>query len=246
MELCDYKKTNYTPASPYSPTTSYSKRVSYKTATSSPECYKNFKDGVFMENVQPNTRVNQDYCKTNNMCKDNQNYVYLNQRGVEISPFFVPSDRCGYKSIQADGRLYDVPRGYKMELDTPPIQVVYDSKHDNISGKSTYPGYDDKYRDYASVKGGQIQYYISKDIAQPFFSPVYSMPSQTKGYMYTDPMGTKRPQFEKTFDNTRMKHTNMLSFVEDTTKFRDDIISLQQQKNNESRYDLMYVNNMTK
>ena len=203
------------------------------------------KNGVFMREAEPSRRIEQNYCRFNNQCPDTEAYTYLNERGVKPSPFFEPStlpyvNGTVYRSVRADDRLYDTSRDYNMKLDIPPIQVYYDLIHDNVSGSKELSGYGKNYKDYKSVTGGQIQYYVDKDIAQPFPAPVYAFPTESVGKIYRDPQGTVRPQFEKSFDSERGRRTGMLSFIEDTTKFRDDIISKQQQTHNERRYDLVY------
>lgn len=252
MSLCNYAQSNYTPPFSYgtkkfqsdNPRSGLSASNRYAKMSSLGHSYP-YKTGddsasYILNDIQPSMVVKEDYCKTNNMCQNTDAYTYLNKRGVDPSPDFVKTPECGYKSTRPDGRLYDTSRNYKMKLDIPPIQVVYDLKHDNVDGKPKYNNYGRNYDSYESVNAGQIQYYIDKEIAQPFFSPVYSMPSETHGTVYTDPMGTKKPQFTKTFNNSRLQHTNMLSSIEDTTKHREDIMSLQQRKHNEQRYDLMY------
>lgn len=235
MALC--KNTAYVP--PYSFGTSSLGLEKYSTLKSygnSPFPEKQ----VITNEIQPQRLAKRTYCKTNNMCADTETYKYLNKRGVEPSPFFKQTPQGDYKSTVPDDRLYDTSRNYNMTLDIPPIQVYYDLKHDNMDGSKKLRNYGRRYVDYASVNAGQIQYYIDKDISQPFFSPVYGMPSKTTGYMWRDPMGTLKPQFEKDFDNTRLQHVNMLSSIEDTTKHRDDIIARQQRTHNERRYDLIY------
>ena len=171
---------------------------------------------------------------------DSDTYTYLNKRGVEPSPFFKQTEKGTYKSTVPDDRLYDTSRNYNMELDAPPIQVFYDLKHDNMDGSSKLHNYGRKYGDYSSVNGGQIQYYIDKDLADPFFAPVYGVPTKTTANEWKDPMGTTKVQFNKEFDNSRLTRSDMLSEVEDTTKHRDDIMARQQRTHNERRYDLLY------
>lgn len=234
---CGNLMSKYTPPSSYK---TVARKKSYGNMSSYTSCREMPDKAVFLTETQPNTFIKSDFCRSNNMCESNSTYTYLNQRGVETSPFFKKDNVCGYESVIQDGRLYDTSRNLVMSLDTPPIQVHYNSKHDTISGKPQYNDYGRNYKDYRSVNLGQIQYYIDTDISQPFISPVYSMPSKTTGQIYTDPMGAKRPEFTKTFDMSRREHTNMLSSIEDTTKHREDIMSLQQQRHNEQRYDVMY------
>ena len=232
MYLC--KDPTYSPA--YANNKSAEK---YKRATDM-STYSYPKQEMLFEKSLPARLEQPTYCKTNNMCKDTETYTYLNERGVKPSPFFAKTENGDYKSTVPDDRLYDTSRNYNMTLDIPPIQVFYDLKHDNMAGKATLHNYGRKYKDYATVSGGQIQYYVDKDIADPFFAPVYGTPSRSTGYVWKDPMGETKVQFEKTFDNSRKTRIGMLSAVEDTTKHRDDIMSRQQRTHNERRYDLVY------
>jgi hypothetical protein len=240
MSLCNYKTSSYKP--PYSYGTGksktfekYSKMSSYGKGYDLTSEYKE-------SEIQPNTFTKNNYCKTNNLCQNSETYTFLNKRGVESSPYFTKSYNCGYKSTRQDSRLVDTSRNVTMNLDVPPIQVAYDVKHDNMDGKRIGQGktYGKHYDSYADVNAGQIQYYVDSEIAQPFFSPVYAMQSEVDKTMYIDPMGTKKPQFTKKFNEKRQEHTNMLSSIEDTTKHREDIMSLQQRVHNERRYDLVY------
>jgi hypothetical protein len=198
------------------------------------------KNKLLLETSSPNRLAAPTYCKTNNMCENNATYTYLNKRGVGQSPFFQKTEAGTYKSTIQDDRLFDTSRNYNMTLDTPPIQVFYDLKHDNVSGSTELHDYGRNYTSYNTVNAGQIQYYIDKDISDPFFAPVYGLPSKTTAYAWNDPMGTPKIQFEKKFDTLRMTRTGMLSSIEDTTKHRDDIMARQQRTHNERRYDLVY------
>jgi hypothetical protein len=192
---------------------------------------------ILINEPQPSRVSMPTYCTANNQCINNNTYTYLNNRGVEPSPYFEKTNEGLYKSKRPDDRLYDTTRDVNMQLDIPPIQVVYDLKQDNIYKSSHYGK---NYKNYESINAGQIQYYIDKDIAQPFFSPLYAFPTDSIGYLWKDPMEMTKPQFEKKFDTKRYTRTGMLSSIEDTTKHRDDIIARQQRNHNERRYDLVH------
>ena len=233
MELC--KSPNYTPAFMNNKSAERYKKAKEMYTHPYPQ------NKLLLDTMSPERLANPSYCPYNNQCENNETYTYLNKRGVEPSPFFEKTSDGTYKSTVPDDRLYDTSRNYNMKLDIPPIQVFYDLKHDNMDGSKKLHNYGRGYTDYKSVNAGEIQYYIDKDIADPFFAPVYGMPSKTTAYAWDDPMGTTKVQFEKKFDNSRQKHTNMLSSVEDTTKHRDDIMARQQRTHNERRYDLVYA-----
>jgi hypothetical protein len=180
-------------------------------------------------------------CRLNNACQNDANYTYLNERGVKESPFFESAkgqvtERV-FKTTKADARLVDAGRDYRQELDIKPIQVYYDLIHDNVSQNPDLNGYGKNYKGYSSVSGGQIQYYIDKEQANPFFRPVYASTTNTVGYTYKDPMDSVKPQFEKAYPKESFTG---LSWLDDSCSFRDDITALQQRKNNEQRYEYVH------
>lgn len=232
MELC--KDKNYSPAFMNNRSAEKYKRANEMQSFQYPQ------KKLLMVSPSPSRLEQPTYCRYNNQCENSEAYTYLNKRGVEPSPFFEKTAKGDYKSTVPDDRLYDTSRNYNMTLDKPPIQVYYDLKHDNMDGSKKLHNYGRGYTDYKSVNAGQIQYYFDKDLADPFFAPVYGMPSTATAFTWDDPMGTTKVQFEKKFDNSRRKHTNMLSSIEDTTNHRDDIMARQQRTHNERRYDLVH------
>lgn len=209
----------------------YSKLQKYTT----PLC-KPFKQTVFLDEEQPNFETSQNMCRKNNECKDDNVYTYLNKRGVEQSPYFVQEKDGKYISKKPDGRMIDSSRSYQQELDIKPIQVVYNLIHDNVSGNPELKDYGKNYKNYSTVTGGQIQYYIDKD-EEAFNSPVYAAKTKATGIMYKDPMDSIKPQFDKQYPTESFTG---LSWLDDSCSFRDDIISKQQRVNNQRRYELMY------
>jgi len=125
-----------------------------------------------------------------------------------------------------------------MQIGEKPAQVVYNMFKDNVSGNPALKDYGRNYSDYASINAGQIEYYIDKDLAEPFFNPVYAMPSKSVGIAYRDPMGNVTPIYNKEYSTEEIP--DGLSFINDSTKFRDDIISRQQRGHNSQRYELVY------
>jgi hypothetical protein len=209
---------------------------SYTSVTCQP-----FQNKIFLNEAEPKFDIHKNMCRTNNACKDDATYSYLCERGVKESPFFVPAKgqvmEKVYKSTKADGRLVDPSRDYTQELDIKPIQVYYDLINDNISQNPELNGYGKNYRNYSTVTGGQIQYYIDKELADPFPRPVYAATTNSIGYTYKDPMDAIKHQFEKAYPKESFSG---LSWLDDSCSFRDDITALQQRKHNEQRYELVH------
>lgn len=198
---------------------------------------------VIFNQPEPSEKITtDDMCPFNNGCKDSQNYTYLNERGVKPSPFFKKEKgeflNNTFASTVPDGRLVDIGRGgFTQTLDTKPIQVFYDLIHDNISQSEELNSYGLGYKSYQTTNGGQIQYYVDKEIADPFFSPVYGMKSTGTGTLWEDPMSARKVQFNKEYPSKNMA---CLSWIQDSSSQRDDLTALQQRKYNEQRYDLLY------
>ena len=132
--------------------------------------------------------------------------------------------------------MIDTSRSYRQELDIKPIQVVYDLINDNISRNPDLNNYGTNYKDYSTVTGGQIQYYIDKE-EEAFNNPVYAAKTKATGIMYKDPMDSIKPQFDKEYPTESFTG---LSWLDDSCSFRDDITSKQQRVINQRRYELVY------
>jgi len=195
---------------------------------------------VFLNNTEPSLDVlnTNNMCKVNFTCKNTPTHTYLNELGIDQSPYFKPTPEGKYTSVRADSRLIDERHNYNMQLNEKPSQVIYDDLNDNISGNPALKNYGKNYTDYASINAGQIRYYIDKDLAEPFFNPVYAMKSKSVGIAYKDPMDNQVPIYNKEYSTETIP--DGLSFINDTTKFRDDIISRQQRVHNSQKYELTY------
>ena len=215
----------------------YGKLKSY----ASPICGE-FEHRTFINDVEPSMSMTTDQmCRTNNQCTDNNMYKFLNKRGVEDSPYFEKDSNGAMMSMKADARLYDARHSYFMQLDSSPIQVVYDQINDNISGNPKLTGYGKNYTGYGNVTGGQIQYYIDKESSEPFYSPVYGTKAKSIGTTYRDPMDSVKPHYDREYPSYgEFQDGTCLSFLDDTTKFRDDIISRQQRVHNQQKFELVY------
>lgn len=158
------------------------------------------------------------------------------------SPFLCPQpsddkecDKTVYVSNVSDARAVDAVRGIQTRVDTVPYQVYYDQINDNISNDPKLSYYGQGMRKYEDIDYGQITYYVDKSIAQPFYEPVFNIKSETTGWIFNDPMDSTKPQYRKAYPSN--VKTSNLSFLDDTSKQREDIIMLQQLKRNQQRYE---------
>jgi hypothetical protein len=149
--------------------------------------------------------------------------------------------------ISNDPRLLDVLRAQYLPLDRPPmtgnvkLKDVYDKKIDNYK-----TGY---LKNYSDINDGQITYYIDKSIENAFYKPVYSEPSIETTNLLQDPMGSIKTEHNRTaIVNTQNPATTSyqcypynLSFIQDSASYREDLIALQQRKNNQQKWSARWT-----
>lgn len=143
--------------------------------------------------------------------------------------------------LSLDPRLYNSPRADYLVLDRPPMSG--DVKLKNIYDKK-YTNYGRGMKPYELIDDGQIVYYVDKSIQDAFYKPVYSEPSIDHATLFQDPMGAMKPEYTRqaiinTGNPSVTAYTDYpycLSFMQDTQTQREDIISYQQRKNNQSKW----------
>jgi len=147
----------------------------------------------------------------------------------------------GEQVFKNDPRLYHAGHGQWMALDTPPLtssMTLLEIPHDPKLNR-----YGQNYRDYEDITEGQIMYYVDKSISRPFFEPNFTTTAEVRGRLYQDPMGAVKPQYHRipikqynTVGSPRNNYEGGLSWIEDTTNHREDIMALQQIRNNQQKY----------
>jgi hypothetical protein len=223
-------------SNPYQNNNAYGKLQNYNTPICRP-----YENKVFLQEEQPTKNTTRNMCRLNNGCQTNENFTYFNERGVKESPFFKSEETkiCpnGFVSRVNDARMVDTARNYNQQLDIKPIQVYYNLINDNISGNPELKDYGKNYKSYSTVTGGQIQYYLDKDLSIPFYRPVYAATTKAVGYNWKDPMDSIKPQFEKEYPTESF---TSLSWLDDSCSFRDDITALQQRTHNQQNFSMVY------
>lgn len=143
--------------------------------------------------------------------------------------------------ISMDPRLYSSTRADYLVLDRPPMDG-------NVRLKDLYSSKLDCYgigfKPYDQINDGQITYYIDESIKDAFYKPVYSEPAEEISVLYKDPMGSMKPEYNRKALINTYNHTVTesdcypygLSFIQDSQSFREDIIALQQRKNNQEKW----------
>lgn len=156
----------------------------------------------------------------------------------------IPSQN-GCQPIQyagLDPRLYDAARGFLCPLNLPPItSKIY---LDRLATDKSLDNYGQYYKNYQDINAGQKMYYIDRSIEDPYTTPVFAVSANANGYMFKDPMDSYKPEYIRTplkcdnliGQNERNIYQGSLSFMEDTLNFREDIISKQMAKQNQTSW----------
>lgn len=142
-----------------------------------------------------------------------------------------------------DPRLFDTRRNIQTQFEDPPNQSLINP----FSVSSTYGPNPhiakNFYPTYADINAGQIRYYADKDIEKIVFKPLFITPATTVDYDFIDPMGTTKHQYVRVpliitnpISNPDGIPRQTLSFLEDTTNHREDIMIQQMNRINSQRW----------
>ena len=176
-------------------------------------------------------------------------YKYLNPQAItqKYGDDFIKNscriEGCNSEIYEStDPRLLDVRRGERLGLNTPPLDS--NLKLDTIYTDKNLDNYSKKYNTYKDINTGDVMYYIDESIKSPFFEPNFVSSSHVESKIYKDPMGSLKPIYERypiisnnplTSNNSNYKFN--LSWMQDTTSYREDIMSKQMSRRNEQRWE---------
>jgi len=95
---------------------------------------------------------------------------------------------------------------------------------------------------YSGLTSGQIKYYIDSEINRPFIKPVFLKTCEScEPLEFIDPMSVSKPQyFFPSIQNGKTWKQN-LSWIENSIKYREDLISRQLLKSNQNKF---MINNL--
>lgn len=147
--------------------------------------------------------------------------------------------------LSRDTRQFNAIRADYMALDTIPIDG-------NVRLRNVYKlpdNYGLGFKPYDQIDDGQIVYYNDKSIQDAFYKPVFSEEAEQSSVLYKDPMGAMKPEYNrKALINTAnptvttaKKYPYCLSYVQDTQSHREDIMALQQRKNNQQKWSARWA-----
>lgn len=173
--------------------------------------------------------------------------AYTNKIAEGFNPIGCKIGGCPQPSfISMDPRQYDQARAEYLPLDRPPIDG-------NVRLKNVYdPSIDDYgigFTPYEQIRDGQIIYYIDKSIEDAFYKPVFSEPALETAQMFVDPMTSFKPEYnrqamvntENPTTTTAMYYPYCLSSIQDSQSHREDLMALQQRKNNQSKWSARWA-----
>lgn len=145
-----------------------------------------------------------------------------------------------------DPRLFNAAHQRWLTLDRAPADSS--KKLTEIPTDKTLDKYGQYYKSYSDINAGHVTYYVDKELEDPFFKPNYANTGDVNGVLYKDPMGAMKPQYS--FKNLkdddpvnsaiREKYDGELSWIQDSTNHRQDLMSLQQRKHNEQNWQYRY------
>lgn len=149
----------------------------------------------------------------------------------------------GYTSYH-DARLVNSVRGGNpLVFDKPPRDSgVPLSK---LGNPPKYTPYKYNNTSYESVNSGDVTYYVNKDLEDPYFEPNFTRSQVMTPVLYKDPMDSNKPIYERRGLNSSRcirspnghEYFGKLSWIEDTTEHRENILASQMTKMNQSRFN---------
>ena len=109
--------------------------------------------------------------------------------------------------------------------------------------------YGQKYKNYSSIKEGDIMYYYDKSIENSLFNPIFENPANVESQLYKDPMASiaypeyiRNPIYKSNLLKTKNRdYRYNLSAIDDQNEFREDIIHLQMRPQDRTKYSARWT-----
>ena len=195
--------------------------------------------------LQPNPK--RTTCNTSN----------LNRIGLTESACYKKDPKnCGYRGTNP--LLRDVLRGGWLNLDRPHFtgEVPVGNVKNDIIYNDNIGRYGGIYPNYNSIPAGQIQYYVDGKLSGAYNEPAFHSPAVVKMEMFTDPMGSVRPQYNRHPLSPYQwappgcpkkevcgvtDDASCFSSMHDSLRFREDLMERQQRKNLETNWQARWV-----
>jgi len=146
-----------------------------------------------------------------------------------------------------DPRLYSATHGDYITLDKPPLESKVPL---NEIYNKNLKNYGQNYRTYSDVNAGNVLYYVDKSREDPYYSPLFAQPARVGTVVYKDPMGAMKPEYPRIVKNSELIGNDQcdtegycLTWMRDTQKFREDILSGIMAPINQQRWSPRWANN---
>lgn len=136
---------------------------------------------------------------------------------------------------------YDAPRAIQTRIDIP-SQVMGINEFNMYTEPSlmNYNAGGFGYGSYAGTNNAEITYYIDESIARPFFGPNFGRGCPKVCYEdYVDPMTSWKPHYNLEIQSPQ--NFSRLSWINDSTFFRQDLMSKQMAVMNQSRIEPFFA-----
>ena len=144
-----------------------------------------------------------------------------------------------------DPRLYDVMRSQSFKLDKPPVTSSKPLSFDEMYKSDLLKGYGKNYTTYDTINAGQIRYWWWDTPGAALQKPIFSTSANVKSSVYIDPMDNIKPMYkrEPILRRNIMEPNNIgcLSFINDTTELREELMGSLIAKNEQTRYSSRWL-----
>ena len=92
------------------------------------------------------------------------------------------------------------------------------------------------YNSFSEIRGGHINYYLNRrQIEDVFSAPVFTNKSFITASRYKDPMSSFKPEYKR--HQVENNNEGQLTWIQDTCENREEMIALQMNRLNRTRYD---------
>ena len=145
-----------------------------------------------------------------------------------------------------DPRLIDQARSQMLSLDRPvytgvdanPVLMenLYDNANNAFAAKP--------YKTYSDINSGDYRYFVDKQLADAFPTPLFEIESAVQDQVYIDPMGGVKPQYTKRPLTINNRNISDYQFDRDEIAFREDIMSSQMTKMNYRDWNKAWGHNL--
>jgi hypothetical protein len=186
--------------------------------------------------------IGPDYLGDSNIPLNNQ--ILYDRYSTDFTPVLGSNDSTSCSNLRwvsPDPRLISpVHGGQVLSLDRPP--TTSSVKLDMIAMDSSLDGYGQYYNSYKDINYGDI-IYNSHSNENPFFVPIFTLPSIFNSTLFIDPMGGVKPQYNRNpiikknyIGPVRNNYVGGLSWIEDSMSHREDLIASQMSRSNQERW----------